>query len=75
MEKPISIRFETYGELAKAIMSLPPEMQDKPVMFGDMRGDNEREAFSVDEIGTVADANYIQHWDDEKVKPGTLMLF
>lgn len=75
MAKQFNQSFSTYGELAAIILSLPKEVQDSEVMFGDVRGDDERDAFSVSEIGTVDDANYIDQADETKVKRGTVMLF
>lgn len=79
MAKKFSKSFSSWRELADIILSLPPEVQKQRVMFGDVRGDKERDTFSVNEIGTVNDKrlyiNQSSQQEEDYVKPGTVMLF
>ena len=75
MAKQFSKKFNTLGELAEIIKSLPKEVQNQKVLFGDVMGDKERDAYPVDEIGTIKDACYIATWDENKLPRGSVMLF
>lgn len=78
-KREFSWTFANWRELATLIAALPEDVKNQPVMFGDVRGDNERDAFAVNEIGTVNDKNlYINQssqQEEDYVKPGTVMLF